>query len=416
MARNVGQRLLETMIPIDFTELFRQESGKAIATLTRIFGDIDVAEECVQEAFAVAMQKWQESGPPPNPAAWIITTARNKGIDRVRREAKRDDRYEQAERIAAADDPLEDTGPVRDDQLRLIFTCCHPALAQSSQVALTLRLLGGLTTTEIARAFLVPEPTMAARITRAKNKIRDANIPYRIPRDAELPDRLAAVLAVLYLVFNEGYVSSSGSELVRHELCVEALRMTRVLAELMPDEAEVRGLLALLLLTDSRRAARVDENGELILLPDQDRSLWDRALADEGRLLVMSDAANPNPGPYQIQAAISAVHSDAERTEDTDWAQILTLYDFLHARQPTPVVALNRAVAIAEVHGAETALESMEGLGIDEYHLFHATRANLLHRLGRDDDAISAYEKAYELTANTREQQFIRKQINALRA
>jgi RNA polymerase sigma-70 factor (ECF subfamily) len=398
----------------DFTELFRQEAGKAIATLTRTFGDIDIAEECVQEAFVIAMQKWQESGPPPNPAAWIITTARNKGIDRVRREAKREDRHAESMRIAETVEPTEDTGPVRDDQLRLIFTCCHPALARASQVALTLRLLGGLTTTEIARAFLVPEPTMAARITRAKNKIRDANIPYRVPRDAELPDRLSTVLAVLYLIFNEGYVTSSGRHLVRDDLCAEAIRLTRILTELMPDEAEVRGLLALMLLTHARREARLDHGGDLVLLPDQDRTLWDEPMADEGRLLVLSDAANPSPGTYQIQAAIAAVHSDARSASETDWPHILALYDFLSTRQPTPIVGLNRAIAVAEVHGPEAALRAIEDLALDDYYLFHATRANFLSRTGRNHEAVMAYELALARTENDAEQRFLQQKIDEL--
>jgi RNA polymerase sigma-70 factor (ECF subfamily) len=398
----------------DLETLFRQESGRAIATLARFFGDIDVAEESVQEAFIVAMQKWPKSGAPPNPAAWIITTARNKAIDRVRRESKREDRHAESERISPQDEPMEDIGPVRDDQLRLIFTCCHPALDRSAQVALTLRLLGGLTTTEIAKAFLVPEPTMAARITRAKNKIRDANIPYRVPRDAELPDRMSSVLAVLYLIFNEGYITSSGGQLVREDLCAEAIRLTRILSELMPDEAEVRGLLALMLLTHSRRDARLDDDSDVVLLPDQDRSRWNTALADEGRLLVLSDAANPNPGPYQIQAAIAAVHSDAKTAAETNWPHILALYDLLYQNHPNAIVALNRAVAIAEVHGAAAALQAVEDLELNEYYLFHATRANLLCRLGDSDGARESYERALSLTENEAEQRFIRKCIDEL--
>lgn len=399
---------------MDLEELFRQESGRAIATLTRIFGDIDVAEECVQEAYIVAMQKWPESGTPPNPAAWIITTARNRGIDRVRRENQRNDKYAAANRIAPHDEPPGDVGPVRDDQLRLIFTCCHPSLAPAAQVALTLRLLGGLTTPEIAKAFLVPEPTMAARITRAKNKIRDANIPYRIPRDAELPDRLSAVLAVLYLIFNEGYKTSGGRGLIREDLCAEAIRLARILVDLMPDETEARGLLALMLLTHARRNARLDGNGDVVLLADQDRSQWDSAMAEEGRSLVLNDATNPNAGPYQVQAAIAAVHSDARVAQDTDWKQILALYDFLLARRPSAIVALNRAVALAEVVGVEVALESIEDLPLHEYYLFHSTRANFLKRLGRRAESIDAYKKASSLTDNEAEQRFIASEIKAL--
>lgn len=401
---------------MDLEALFKQESGRAIATLTRIFGDIDVAEECVQDAFVIATQKWPESGVPPNPAAWIITTARNRGIDRLRRESKREDRYAESARIAPQNEPPEDVGPVRDDQLRLIFTCCHPALARPAQVALTLRLLGGLSTPEIAKAFLVSEPTMAARITRAKNKIRDANIPYRVPRDAELPDRLSAVLAVVYLIFNEGYVTTSGDELVRDDLCAEAIRLARTLCELMPDEAEIRGLVALMLLTHSRKDARLDAHGNVVLLPEQDRSKWNTALADEGRVLVLSDAANLNPGPYQIQAAIAAVHSDAASAEETDWMHILKLYDYLAQKQPTPIVALNRAVAVAEVHGAEVALQSIANLDLAEYYLFHATRANFLKRLGNASEAIAAYEQALSLTDNATEQRFLQSQIALLRS
>jgi RNA polymerase sigma-70 factor (ECF subfamily) len=401
--------------PRDFEELFRQESGRAIATLTRLFGDIDIAEECVQDAYVVAMQKWPEIGTPANPAAWIITTAKNRGIDRVRRESKREDRHAESIHLAPQDEPVENLGPVRDDQLRLIFTCCHPALARATQVALTLRLLGGLSTPEIAKAFLVPEATMAQRIVRAKNKIRDANIPYRIPRDAELPDRLSAVLAVLYLIFNEGYVTTSGDSFVREDLCSEAIRLTRVLLELMPDEAEVRGLLALMLLTHSRKDARLDENGDVVLLADQDRALWNTALADEGRLLVLSDAGNPNPGSYQVQAAIAAVHSDALDAKHTDWSHILALYDFLIERQPTAVVALNRAVAVAEVHGPEAALLAIQGLTqLDEYYLFHATRANFLRRVGRMDESVTAFRHALSLTDNAAEQRFLQRQLGAL--
>jgi RNA polymerase sigma-70 factor (ECF subfamily) len=391
---------------------FREEYGRAVAVLVRVFGDIDVAEEAVQDAFAVASERWPRDGVPPSPAGWIITTARNRAIDRLRREASREDRHAQAALLHAADEPEEpdEEGPVRDERLRLIFTCCHPSLARSAQVALTLRLLGGLTTSEIAHAFLVPEPTMGQRIVRAKAKIRHAGIPFRIPSEADLPERVAAVLAVVYLIFNEGYTASSGERLVRDDLCAEAIRLGRILAELMPDEPEVLGLLALMLLTESRRRARTTPEGALVLLADQDRGLWDRELIAEGQALVRRCLRRDQPGPYQLQAAINAVHSDPP----TDWAQVVRLYDQLLAMAPSPVVALNRAVAVAEVDGPGPALELVDALDLDDFHRFHAIRADLLRRLGRTDEAASAYAEAIARTENAGERDFLRLRLERL--
>ena len=397
----------------EIERVFREEHGRAVSVLVRVFGDIDVAEEAVQDAFAKAVERWPSTGLPPSPAGWIIATARNRAIDRLRRESSREDRHAQARLEYVADGSIEE-GAVRDDQLRLIFTCCHPSLSPAAQVALTLRLLGGLTTSEIARAFLVPEPTMAQRLVRAKAKIRDAKIPYRVPEDTDLRARLRTVLAVVYLVFNEGYAASSGARLVRDELCTEAIRLGRLLEELMPDEPEVMGLLALMLLLQSRRPARTTADGRFVLLADQDRRLWDPRLLAEGQEIVRQCLLRNEPGAYQIQAAINAVHGDASDAGATDWRQIVLLYDQLMMIEPSPVVALNRAVAVAEVNGPEAGLALVDDLDLGAYHLFHAIRAELLRRLGRTEEAARACDAALARTDNAAEKELLRRRRETL--
>ena len=382
--------------------IFREESGRSVATLIRIFGDIDLAEDAVQEAFALAVRKWPADGLPPNPGGWITTTARNRAIDHLRREARGRELVGDVMRGAGEETSGQEAEPVQDDRLRLIFTCCHPALSPEAQIALTLRLLGGLTTDEVAGAFLVAEPTMAKRLVRAKNKIRAAHIPYRVPSEAELPERLRPVLAVLYLIYNAGTGGPGGDGLRQ-----EAIRLARAIASLMPDEAEVAGLLALLLLTESRWATRFAADGSLVLLRDQDRAAWDRGLIEEGQTIVRACLRRNRPGPYQIQAAINAVHADAASIEATDWSQILGLYDQLLALSPTPVVAMNRAIALGEIRGPEAALALLDDLDLDGYHLFHATRADMLRRIGQTEDAAVAYARAADLATSDAERAFL---------
>jgi len=385
-------------------QVFRENSGRSVAALIRVFGDIDIAEDAVQEAFTVALRRWPRDGLPPNPGGWITTTARKRAIDRLRRESRERELLGQMAATPSADDAEthEEAGPVQDDRLRLIFTCCHPALSPEARVALTLRLLGGLSTDEVARSFLVPEPTMAQRLVRAKHKIKAARIPYRMPAEHELPGRLRAVLSVIYLIYTAGL--NGGTE---RGLCGEAIRLARTLRLLMPDEPEVAGLLALLLLTEARRASRIRADGSLVLLAEQDRSRWDRAAIDEGQQIVRRCLVRNQPGPYQLQAAIGAVHVDAASAEETDWSQILALYDQLLEMAPTPVVALNRAVAIGEVHGPAAALALVDRLDLDHYYLLHATRADLLWRLGFQSEAEAAYTRAAALAPTDAERQFL---------
>jgi RNA polymerase sigma-70 factor, ECF subfamily len=385
--------------------VFREEYGRLIASLVRRFGDIDIAEEAAGEALVAALEKWQKSGVPANPGGWLTITAGHRAIDRIRREKQRDARH-QAAFMYYHDTPRERTGPVEDDRLRLLFICCHPALAPEARIALTLRLLGGLTVPEIAQAFLVPESTIAQRITRAKKKIASAKVPYRVPEAADLPQRLSDVLAVLFLVFNEGYLATGDGDPVRAELTGEAIRLTRILRQLLPEEPEVAGLLGLLVLTEARREARV-RNGQLVPLHEQDRTGWNRALIAEGHDLVRECLAVNRPGRYQILAAINAVHTDAPSAPDTDWSQVIALYDQLTLLDPSPIVALNRAVAVAELDGPEVALALVDRLPLAGYHAWHAARADLLRRLGRSAEARQAYDAAIAATHNTAERAYL---------
>ncbi|MCW2774036.1 MAG: polymerase, sigma subunit, family [Nocardioides sp.] len=392
--------------------IYREEYGRIVASLVRRFGDIDIAEEAAAEALLVAVERWPADGVPPNPGGWLTTTAANRAIDKIRRESHRDAKHQAALMIENREGH-QPVGVVEDDRLRLIFTCCHPALAPEARVAMTLRLLGGLTVAEIAQAFLVPETTMAQRITRAKKKIKDAHIPYRVPDAEDLTQRLSAVLAVVYLVFNEGYLASSGDAPIREDLTAEAIRLGRILRALLPDDPEVAGLLALMLLTESRRTTRV-AGGELVPLHEQDRGGWDRALIAEGHAIVRECLALNRPGQYQLLAAVNAVHTDAPTASDTDWEQIATLYSQLYAVAPSPVVALNRAVAVAELDGAEVALAEVDRLPLTTYHAWHATRANLLRRLGRSSDARAAYDAAIEATDNEAERAYLTRRRDQL--
>jgi RNA polymerase sigma-70 factor, ECF subfamily len=404
------------------TRVHREEWSRVVAALARRIGDLDVAEEMAAEAFAVAVERWSTDGVPPNPGGWITTTANRRAIDRLRRESRRDDKQEEARMLydATPPEPPEPIGAIDDDRLRLIFTCCHPALAMEARVALTLRLVGGLTVPEIARAFLVQETTVGQRITRAKAKIKAAGIPYRVPSAEDLPVRVSGVLAVLFLVFNEGYLASDpAKEAVRSDLTLEAIRLTRLVHALLPSDGEVAGLLALMLLIEARRATRVSASGELVTLDEQDRGAWDAALVAEGHALVRErivavSAGRERPGRYQVLAAINAVHTSARDARDTDWSQVVALYDQLAVIDPSPVVALNRAVALAELDGPDVALALVDRLDLGGYHAYHATRADLLRRLGRSADARAAYERAIELAGNTAEVAYLRRRRDQL--
>jgi RNA polymerase sigma-70 factor (ECF subfamily) len=396
------------------TAVHREEWARVVAALARRFGDLDIAEDMAAEAFAAAVERWPADGVPPNPGAWLTTTAQRKAIDRLRREAKREEKHKEA--LMLSDEPQQPLGDIEDDRLRLLFTCCHPALAMEARVALTLRMVGGLTVAEIARAFLVQETAMGQRITRAKGKIKAARIPYRVPLHADLPARVTGVLTVLYLIFNEGYLASDPEQhAVRADLTAEAIRLTRLVRTLMPADGEVAGLLALMLLTEARRAARVSASGELVTLGEQDRGAWDRALIAEGHALVRARIASGQaPGRYQIQAAINAVHTDARDARYTDWSQVVALYEQLVRIDPSPIVRLNRAIAVAELDGPEVALAEVDGLPLQAYHVFHATRADLLRRLGRSEESRAAYDRAIELAGNTAETAYLTRRRDQL--